>query len=214
MNTRWLNSSIFWGLVLILAGGLFMLQSLNILPGGSLFVAAAFAVGGVLFVSVFIGNREHWWALIPGMVLLSLAATVGASVLLPESAGEWTGAIFLGGMGLGFWLVFLVTPQNWWAIIPGGVLFTLAAVSGLDAYFENRLETGGVFFLGLGVTFALVGILPGRRVEMRWAYIPAFVLTVMGLLIMASAASLINYVWPAVLIVAGGFLLLRAFRRG
>jgi hypothetical protein len=101
--------------------------------------------------------------------------------------------------------------ENWWAVIPGGVLLTLAIVAGLSENLEG-IETGGVFFLGLGLTFALLALLPTGDGKLTWALIPAVVLFLMGLLITAAAAEFINYVWPAALILGGLYLLYRAFR--
>ncbi|MEW5828921.1 MAG: hypothetical protein AB1846_08550, partial [Chloroflexota bacterium] len=100
--------------------------------------------------------------------------------------------------------------ERWWAIIPGGVLLTLGAVSALDDL--TGMETGGVFFIGLGLTFLLVAILPGPR-QMAWAFIPAAVLLVMGLLMGTPFFGLTEFVWPAALIVGGILLIFFYFRR-
>lgn len=73
-------------------------------------------------------------------------------------------------------------------------------------------ETGGIFFLGLGLTFLLVAIIPTPEGQMRWALIPAVILLVMGLLLTAALTQLINFIWPLALILLGLFLVLRAFR--
>ena len=77
--------------------------------------------------------------------------------------------------------------------------------------FLGGFETGGLFFIGMGLTFGLVGIVPTPDGRMSWAFIPAVILLVMGLLVAAAATSLINYAWPLVIIVIGLFLLLRTF---
>jgi hypothetical protein len=104
-----------------------------------------------------------------------------------------------------------VERQHWWAIIPFGVLFTLASMVALDELFPG-LETPGVFFLGLSATFALVAVLPNTQGELRWAWIPAAILLVMGVVFMAAAGEMLAYIWPAALILAGLFLIYRAFR--
>jgi hypothetical protein len=63
--------------------------------------------------------------------------------------------------------------------------------------------------LGLGLTFAVVALLPTNAGRMVWAWIPAGILGLMGLLLMAATGSMIGYLWPLVIIVAGGFLILR-----
>ena len=66
----------------------------------------------------------------------------------------------------------------------------------------------------IGLTFALVGLLPTPRGprSVRWAFIPALVLLIMGGVIFAAAEQLINYLWPVALILAGLYLVWRTFR--
>ena len=99
--------------------------------------------------------------------------------------GAWVGAMFLGMIGLAFWIVYLTNHDHWWAIIPGGVMLTLAAVSAV-APFAGGFATGGLFFLGMGLTFALVGVIPTPQGRMTWAFIPAAVMGIMGLLVIAA----------------------------
>jgi hypothetical protein len=206
---KWLESRVLWGAVLILGGVLFLLQNLNVLQVGGLFWAILLGLVGVYIMSIYFANRTNWWALIPGIILIDLAVIIGLQVILPGMKDFWTGSLFLAGIGLAFWAVYLNNRSFWWAIIPGGVLFTLAVVAGLS---EARpgLETGGIFFLGLGATFALLAVLPTEGSlpshSLRWAFIPAGVLILMGLLLTAASASLINYIWPVVLILGGLFL--------
>lgn len=203
---RWLSSRVVWGVLLIAGGILFLLQNLGLMEVGNLFWTLLFAFAGVSFLSVFFSDRAQWWALIPGFVLLALAAVIGISVIAPGLSENLGGGLFLGGIGLAFFAVYLANRGNWWAVIPGGVLLTLATVATIG---EATFDTGGIFFLGLGLTFALVAILPTPEGSMKWAFIPAGILLVMGLLIMAAAGEYINLVWPAALILLGLFLIYR-----
>jgi hypothetical protein len=65
------------------------------------------------------------------------------------------------------------------------------------------VDAGAFLFLGIGLTFAILALLPGHGSSLRWAFIPAGVLVVIGLLISAASASLINLIFPAALVVAG-----------
>jgi len=211
---KWFASATFWGSLLIVAGLLFLLQTFNILPGGNILLAVAFVVFSALFLSTYTSNRAlHWWALIPGIILLGLAATIASSTIFPRLAGNISGPIFLGGISLSFWAVYLDDQRKWWAIIPGGVLLSLAAVAGIDPVFGSVIDTGGMFFIGIGLTFALVAALPGGAHERKWAYIPALILLIMGVLALAASTDIINYVWPVALILVGLYILWRAFRR-
>jgi hypothetical protein len=120
---------------------------------------------------------------------------------------EFGGAIFLGGIGLSFFAVYFTDRvERWWALIPGGVLVTLAGMTVAAERF-GEFQTAGFFFLGLAATFLLVALLAG----MNWAYWPALVLGIMGFLGIASLLQVANYFWAVALIGAGGFMLVRYF---
>lgn len=209
---------IAWGVFLMAAGALALLQNFNILTGAlNLLWAFLLGLAGVFFLYAYVSNRTNWWALIPGIILLALTVLVALGVAAPALAEAWGGPLFLGGIGLSFWAVYLANREHWWAVIPGGVLLTLAVVASMETVFrrtEQRVSTGGIFFIGLGVTFALVGLLPASAPQgrMRWAFIPALVLLIMGVLIFAAAEQLVNYLWPVALILAGVYLVFRTFR--
>lgn len=203
------------GVVLIAAGVLVLLQTLGLIQGGllTLLWALAFGTGGAIFLFVFLNNQSNWWTLIPACALFSLAAVIALEELGPETTIDWSGVLVLGGIGLPFWLIYIQNPENWWAIIPGGTLSTLAAVAGLSSTMGGD-ETGGVFFLGLALTFGLLYLLPTPEANMKWALIPAAVLGVMGALLTAAAASALQYIWPAALVLIGLYILFRTLSSG
>ena len=207
-----LTSRLLWGFVLVIGGILLLLDTFGIFEGSLLFWTLMLAAAGLLFLFFYITNRENWWALIPGIIFSTIAIAIGLDVFLPGvNITTFIGPIILGGIGLSFFMVYLAEKSNWWAIIPGGVLFTIAIVALIESG-TTVLASGGIFFLGIGITFALVAILPNPAGPMRWAWIPAGILGLMGLLILVAAENLINYIWPTALIVSGGFLIWRAFR--
>lgn len=208
---KWITSRAVWGLLLIIGGVVFLLENLGILTIGDFFWAGIFAIAGLAFLSVFLTNRENWWGLIPGIIFLAIAAIIFLSRVAPQASERIGGVIVLGGIGLAFLIVYLVNRANWWALIPGGVMFTLAAVTVLEQSMTG-FETGGIFFLGLGLTFLLVAVIPTPEGRMRWALIPAVILLIMGLLLTAALTQLVNFIWPLALILLGLFLVLRAFR--
>jgi hypothetical protein len=206
-----LESRILWGILLIAGGVLFLLDSLGIVAVGTIVWPVLIGIASLAFLFVFAtAPQTNWWAAIPGFVLLGLTGTIALDQLAPAATGEWGGALFLAGIALAFWAIYLVNPDHWWAVIPGGVLLTLALVAGLSEVLQG-VEMGGVFFFGLGLTFALLAFLPTPGGRLTWAIIPAIVLLVMGALITAAATELINYVWPVVLILGGLYLLYRVF---
>ena len=196
------------GSLLILAGGLGFLQAFGFLQNASdVFWGLVFLVAGGIFLFMFAGGfaSGQWWAVIPGLVL----AGIGVLILLPDSLEDLGGAFFLCAIGLSFWFVYLSGRDRWWAIIPGGVLFTLALVSALPERLLGGVDSGGVFFLGLALTFLLVALLA----NMRWAYWPAGALGVFGaFLFFQSQVYLLSYIAAAALIVVGVFIILRSLR--
>jgi len=199
------------GILLIVFGILLLLQNLGILMGVvALIWALIFAAGGAILVYMFLTNRANWWAIIPGFALLSIGALIALDEFWPQVGNALGGAIFLGGIGLAFWVIYLFNREHWWAIIPGGAMFTLAAVAGLESVFEGA-ELGGVFFVGLGLTFALLSLVPAPQGRMKWALIPAVVMVVMGVLIAAAAAGGLALLGGIALILAGLYALFRIF---
>ena len=194
------------GLLLILSGVVFLLNNLNIISlNWEALMGPLFALGGLVFLVVFILDTENWWALIPGMALIGLGLTIFMGQ--GNFASAWSGGVFLGMLALSFWLIYAFHPINWWAVIPGGVLMTLAAVSVIPG--ESNL-IGGIFFLGIGLTFGLLYLLPNPMGKLKWALIPAGILAVFGVLVMLGSTGLLNYVWPVALLLGGGAILVRA----
>jgi hypothetical protein len=201
------------GLILVGAGALLLLQTFSVISFAweSLW-GLVFAAGGLVFLWVFARDREQWWALIPGFVLLGLGALIALEALAPRAAGAWGGAIFLAGISAAFWAVYAARREHWWAVIPAGVMLTLALVAGLSQAVSG-MSGGGLFFLGLGATFGLVYLLPTPEGRMKWALIPAAVLLIFGAVLAASEAAVLGFVGPAVLVLAGIYLVIRASRR-
>ncbi|MCX6038082.1 MAG: hypothetical protein NTW99_09375 [Chloroflexi bacterium] len=191
------------GAALILGGILMLLDKADVLKGATdFFWAGLLAIGAGIFLFWFFSDRSKWWAAIPGFTLAGMAA----SALLLDKIG-WGGLAFLGGIGVGFWAVYLRQPAQWWAIIPGGVLLTLGFTSALTEAF-NIGETGGVFFVGLGLTFLLVALLA----KMKWAFIPAAVLLLLGFFLGTPFVGVLEYAWIGILLIAGIVLVISAAR--
>lgn len=194
---KWPILRVLWGLLLILAGILFLLNSIGTISLGDITWAVLLGIGGLAFLSVFISDTNHWWALFPAFGLLVGGAIIYLENAFPTAPGDIAGAIALGGIGLAFLLIFLSNFANWWALIPAGVLFSMTAV------FLLGVQSGGVFLIGLGVTFGVIGFVPTEHGRMRWAFIPAIVLIIVGLFVLIAAFNFFALLWPLGLITAG-----------
>ena len=209
---KWLESRVLWGVILIVGGVAFLLQNLGYFQFGSIFWAILLALAGFFFLTIFFTSRANWWSLIPGFTLLSVAFLIVAEAFLPRLGDVWGGSIVLGGIATSFLAIYLVDRKNWWAIIPSGVLYTLAVVAGIDNFYSG-VGSGGIFFIGLGLTFAVLALLPVAEGKLRWAWIPAGILFAMGVLIFAAAERFIGYLWPLALILVGGYFIYMTLRR-
>jgi hypothetical protein len=191
------------GAALVLGGILMLLDQTGILRGATnLFWAAVLAIGAAIFLFWFFSDRTRWWAAIPGFTLAGLAA----STLLVNRIG-WSGLALLGGIGLGFWAIYFAGRERWWAIIPGGVLLTLGVTSLMSEVY-GVVDSGGVFFAGLGLTFVLLALLA----RMKWAYIPAAVLLILGFFLGTPFVGVLGYIWIGILLLTGALLVFSALR--
>lgn len=208
-----------FGALLLATGVLLLLEAVGVLIAAGLFWGALFVVAAGVFWYWFAIDRQAWWAAIPGGALAGLGLVMLADEAQVAGEDQWGGALFLAGVGAGFTAVYLRDRHRWWAVIPAGVLLTLAVQAGLAEDGLAEPLQGALFFAGLALTFALVAVLPGGPGRRWWAWIPAAILAVLGVLSALEATELLvvfNYVWPGGLIAAGGVLLWRALgaRRG
>lgn len=203
--------SIISGILLIAAGVIFLLSNLGrITVNWEMVVGPLLAVGGLLFLVVFITDTNEWWALIPGFILIGVAINAFMGQWMDTVDSGLAGAIFLGFVGLPFFLIYLSNRRHWWAIIPGGVLITMA---GINLVSDNAALEGGLFFIGLALTFGLVYILPKPAGKLKWALYPAGILLLLGLVVTLGASDLLGYVAPIALLIAGGYVVYRAIRK-
>ena len=204
MNIRRYDPRLIIGVLLVLGGLLSLLDAMDIISnGGGIFWGLVATAGALIFLYILINNRENWWAAFPAFTFLGLAL----SSFLPDSLRAYSSLVFFAGISLGFWWVYFTGTDRWWAIIPAGVLLTLGLVSSAGEV-TNGLATGGLFFLGLGLTFMLVAVLPGGSGR-SWALIPGTILLIFGALLGTPYSGITDYLWPAVLILLGGYFVLR-----
>jgi hypothetical protein len=201
-----LNWRILLGVIVIVFGGLLLLQQLNVITihgdVWTFIMSAFFATGGAAFLVVLISNKKNWWAAIPGMTLIGLAVLIGSTTLFPAMNPEFAPAIFMAFIAASFWIVYLLDFHNWWAIIPGGTLLSVAALIAVGSVGNGNLGVG-LMFTGMALTFGLVALLPNGARRLNWAFIPAGVLLVMGLSFLFSVGAWFRYLLPGGLIIVG-----------
>jgi hypothetical protein len=202
-----INPRLLIGILLVVGGFLSLLDAMGVISNaGGIFWGLVFGVGGLVFLYLLFSDQmNNWWAAFPSFTLLGLAV----SSFLPDSLVAYGGLTFFAGMSLAFWCVYFMDRERWWAIIPAGVLLTLGVVSVLDN--ASGEAAGGSLFLGLGLTFILVAVLPGGR-SRTWALIPGTVLLIFGAVMGTPLFGFAQYFWPILLIILGGFFIIRFLR--
>ena len=171
--------SVISGLILIAAGGLFLMQTLGYWKSPALnFWALAFAgMSLVSLVAFFLEGKPGWGWLFPASIFAGLT---GVMLLSDSEAGQpYIAAIVLGSVALPFLVRFgLDRGRSWWALIPA---WTLAAVAGLTVLGEFAPGAWVAAFVlwSIGLPF-LVVFLVNRSA--RWALIPAAALGIIGVI--------------------------------
>jgi uncharacterized membrane protein HdeD (DUF308 family) len=196
-----------WGGALIMLGLLFLANQLFNFDLTGLMIALGFAGVGVIFLAVYLVNHQQWWALIPFYIMEVIAGIILLSTTNLE--GEIVAMLIMFAIGLPFLYLYLRNRAHWWALIPAYIMFAIGmfvflASGRMD---DNLLVTYIMFAIAL--PFFVVFL--SNRANW-WALIPGGVMAMIGLAFMAG--SLVSYVIPGVLIVAGIFLLVRELASG
>ncbi len=96
----------------------------------------------MIFLYFFATSRSNWWAAIPGCVLLSIGVDGRACLSWhPVSKAGWADLLY---WRVSHWVSgwsICEFHANWWAIIPAGVMLTLASITLLNS--ENGMEYSG-----------------------------------------------------------------------
>lgn len=202
---------ILGGVLLVLAGIAFLLNNFGIINLDSLWAGAwalIFLAGGVAFLWTYVQNTEQWWPLIPGFTLLGIGVQIAITLPGLRLFDFLDGAIVLAGISLAFLAVYAVQRQQWWALIPGGIMASVAAMILFENLFPGR-DWVIVMFLGMAATFGLIALMPGKEGRMTWAFIPALVFLAIGLFIFTPVIESFNLIFALALILGGGYLLFR-----
>ncbi|MBK9925246.1 MAG: hypothetical protein IPP66_08125 [Anaerolineales bacterium] len=173
---------------------------------GSLFL---FLIALSFFV-VYLNNRTRTWALLVAYIMFVLS--IAPAMASGGELAAYYGAIFLLAVALPFFIVYFRSIKNWWAIIPAGVMTTLAVITGaaIAGWIKNEDQGGyvtAVLLGGFAATFAVVWL----RHAMPWAKIVTIVLAVLavGSVLFASYTEVF---WPLAIILVGAYLLFTALR--
>jgi hypothetical protein len=199
------------GIIMLAFGGLMLLQSLHVLPSsnnfGEMLVSLMFIAGGSIFLmQLFVDMVKNWWAVIPAGALFSLGIIIFGDSYFPRLMDQIGGGIFLGGIAAAFWAAYFIRkPDFWWALIPAGVLTTLALIA-IEPV-SNILPADFLFLFGTSATFASIAFTVKPREKSSWAWIPSGILFFIGCIRLLTEFRT-SILIPVLFILAGLFILL------
>src|SRR6478672_10149616 len=172
---RYGSSGLWWGLLLVVGGVLWLLEVTHVIGVHPFVVATFFILAGIGFGIDFIRHESSWWAAMPAGALLGLGALI-AFVEGTNAAGEWGAAILLASTGVGFGAVSFRSRAHWWTLIPAGLLVVVSVIVASVPVVKGG---PGVAVIVLGILAAALvafALIPIRGRRMLWALAPAAIL--------------------------------------
>jgi len=194
--------------IMLAVAGIAALGISNLLEG-EILASTVLLLVAIPFLVVFLLNRGNWWALIPSWVLLSISLMI---FLLDQNilSGGIVPLFVLSSIGLPFLVVYLLNRENWWALIPAYIMFDVGIMVALiDARLLNDLAIPAYVMFSIALPFFFVYLINRKN---WWALIPGGITAVIGLGFFAGT-DLAKYVIPAVLLIAGIWVLSRSFTK-
>ena len=163
------------------------------------------------FYVVYLRNKKNQWALIPAASLTLISLIIFINSITQDE--QFIGMSVLIAFGMFFVFVYLKWREQWWAIIPAGILISasfpvILAQQDMQGDLKERV-IASTFMGGLAITFGVLWLLRERH-GTGWAVYPAAILaayTVLGATLGFDAA------WPITLIILGIWMLIRNVRQ-
>lgn len=186
------KSGLFWGMLLIGAGGLALAQQLGYIDSSSplMWIGVFAAISLASFISYALSGWKLWGWLFPAGVFGGLAVTVGLASSNVDSAAVASPMFF--GLIIPFAVAYFTDRlRNWWALIPGGLMTFLALTTLLVNSTRGDEWVGALFLFVIALSFFIVYLNNRARI---WALIVAYISGVLGIApIMASGGESAAY---------------------
>ena len=177
MNTN--RSGLFWGLLLIGAGVVALAQQLGYIdqftdPQIWIWIFAGISL--LAFINYALSGWKQWGWLFPTGVFGGLALTITLATSSIDTAAVAT-PLFVGLL-IPFLVAYLTDrANNWWALIPGGVMLFLALTT-LLVDSAGGEWVGALFLFMIALSFFVVYLNNRTR---AWALLVAYILAVLGI---------------------------------
>lgn len=194
------------GVLVIFVGLVSLLINIGILDvaiNSDIITILIFIAGFLFFIGIYVyQGRKEFWPLIPAFSLLGIGILILCNELgFNNKIGSGLLMIFIGA---GFISIYFLHRENWWALIPGGIVASISLV----IFFPGVLGVGLMFIAMGGVFFALYPVLKKEDENSWWTIIPGSILALMGLLFLLFDKDYIGKFLLPILLVGGGLYLI------
>lgn len=178
------------------------------ISGGGVLWLVLFGLSGLAFLGIYLKSGENWWAIIPGLTLIGLGIVI--SDIFPNAYQYISVAVLLALLGVSFLGAYFMHRSYWGLIFPVGFLLT-AAVHTLVLETALHEFSAAILMLGFALTFFIVyWVSPGKT---KWFIYPAIACIYLAIVAGTGALLDISIFLPGLLILLGGIVIWRAFRR-
>ena len=177
-------SSIFWGLLFILAGAALLADRMGwinfSLVSTNTWVYIFAALSLVFFLSYFLNGLRQWGWLFPALILGAISLTIWMADR--GLTGSYMGMPILLSIAIPFYVGFAFDRKAWGLLIPAWVMTVLAFIT-LTADLVDGHLIGALFLYAVAAPFLVVYLLNRSR---WWALIPAWVTFILGTITLLS----------------------------
>lgn len=173
------RSGLFWGLLLIGVGGVALAQQFGYIDQFSdpqIWIWVFGFISLLALIEYALSGWRQWGWLFPAGVFGGLAVTIMLATSNVDSAAVGSPLFF--GLTLPFVAAYLTDrTQNWWALIPGGVMAFLALTT-LLVDTAGGEWVGALFLFMIALSFLAVYLNNRTR---TWALLVAYITGVLGI---------------------------------
>lgn len=121
-----------------------------------------------------------------------------------QATAQWVLVGFFAIVGLGFFVSYLMSREQWWKVIPAFTLLSIAGIIYLAGRNFNEVWVALVFFLGLALAFAFIYVTD--RQTRWWALLPFGSMSAMALVVMLGLSGMSAKLLGAILFAVMGLV--------
>jgi hypothetical protein len=202
------KQGLIWGGLLILFGVMFLVE-IYIDIGPWVWVAVL-TVAGLGVYGIYAMDRSEKWILIVSYVLLVVAGLI-TLITLDVLRDESVATYVLTAIAIPFLVAFLQRGRtNWGLLIPPYILIAVGIMVGLIGVgFLDDLLVPAYVLIAVSIPFFVAYV---RNTKQWWPLIPGGITAIVGVSFLIAEAA-VQYIAPALLIIAGIFVLVWQFTK-